>query len=88
LELTGLVVTEKEADEAPPGTVTDADTWAAVVLLLNRVSKAPPSGAGPLRVTVPVEGLPPTTVSGLRLMELKVAVDTVTVKAADCVTML
>ena len=83
MELTGLVVMVKDAVEAPPGTVTDAGTWAADVLLLNRVTRAPPSGAGPLRIRVPVEGLPPTTVSGLRPMELKVAVDNVTVNAAD-----
>jgi hypothetical protein len=31
---------------------------------------APPAGAGPFRVTVPVELLPPTKLIGLRLKEL------------------
>ncbi len=38
---------------------------AAAVRLLARVTRMPPAGAGPLRVTVPVEGLPPVTVAGL-----------------------
>ena len=47
-------------------TVTLAGTWAAAVLLLDRVTNAPPTGAGPLSVTVPVEVLPPMTDAGLK----------------------
>ena len=54
------------------------------MLLLTRVTTAPPVGAGPLRVTVPVEGLPPTTEVGFKLMELRIAA--VTVRVAVCVT--
>ncbi len=37
------------------GTVTLPDTVAARMLLLDSVTTAPPVGAGPLKVTVPVE---------------------------------
>ena len=60
-------------------TVTLAGTWAAVVLLLESVTTAPPAGAGPLNVTVPVEEIPPITELGLRVIELKVAAVTVKV---------
>lgn len=38
-----------------------------MVLLLARPTLAPPAGAGPLRLTVPVELLPPVTDVGLRV---------------------
>ena len=49
---------------APPATVTLAGTVAVDVLPLDNDTTAPPAGAGPLSVTVPVEGLPPTTLDG------------------------
>jgi hypothetical protein len=63
------VLTVKVAVMAPAGTVTLAGTVAAAVLLLDSVTGAPPAGAGPLSVTVPVEELPPVTLAGLRLSE-------------------
>jgi hypothetical protein len=66
---TRTVVAEKVAVVAPAATVTDVGTWAAAVLLEVRETTAPPVGAGPLRVTVPVEGLPPTTEVGARPRE-------------------
>ena len=51
---------------APLGTVTFTGTLATEVLLLDKDTTAPPEGAGPLSVTVPVEGLPPRTLDGLR----------------------
>jgi len=39
------------------------------VLSLDRETAAPPLGAGPLRVTVPIEGDPPVTLIGLGAIE-------------------
>jgi hypothetical protein len=64
---TGLVVAVNSAVVAPSATVTDAGTWAAAVLLEVRVTIAPPAGAGPLKVTNPVEDKPPDTITGLTL---------------------
>ena len=62
----------KVAVVALAATVTLAGTWAAAVLLLDNVTTAPPVGAGPLSVTVPVDMFPPSTDVGFRLMELRV----------------
>jgi hypothetical protein len=64
-------------------TVTLAGTVAADVLLLERVTTAPPEGAGPLSVNVPVEDVPPFTEAGLRVIALKTA--GVTARPAVCV---
>ena len=60
------VLIVKVALVAPLGTVTFTGTLATEVLLLDKDTTAPPEGAGPLSVTVPVEGLPPRTLDGLR----------------------
>jgi hypothetical protein len=62
--LTPLVLTVKFALIAPSATATLAGTVAADALL-ERYTVAPPLGAAPLRVTVPVEGDPPVTLVGL-----------------------
>jgi hypothetical protein len=62
---TPLVVIVKVALVAPAATVTLAGTTAAAVLLLDKVTTAPPAGALPVRVTVPVELFPPTTDVGV-----------------------
>jgi hypothetical protein len=81
LEATGLVVAVNVAIVAPARTVTLAGTWAAAGLFEVRLTTAPPVGAGPLSVTVPVEGLPPTTEVGVRLMELRTGAEAVMVTA-------
>jgi hypothetical protein len=69
---TGLVVTVNVALVAVAGIVTDGGTCAAEVLLLVKVTTAPAEGAGPLRMTVPVDGLPPITVLGFSVSEVSV----------------
>lgn len=59
-----LVVTAKFALVAPAGTVTLAGTVAATESTESDTT-APPAGAAPLNVTVPVEPLPATTLVGL-----------------------
>ena len=68
---TGLVVTVKVALAAAAGTVTlpMPGTEATAGLLLERETTAPPAGAGPFRVTVPVAGVPPVTLVRLRASE-------------------
>ena len=84
---TGTVVAVKVAVVAPAATVTVGGTVAAGLLLV-RVTMAPPAGAGPLRVTVPVEGLPPTTLVGFTVTEDMVTGTGVTISAAVCVVLL
>src|SRR4051794_8352661 len=62
---TTLVVIVKLLLVDPAGTVTLAGTVAAVGLSLVNATVKPPDGAAAVRVTVPVEGLPPTTSVGL-----------------------
>ena len=84
MEPTAEVVIVNVALVAPAATVTLAGTWAAVVLLLVRVTTAPPDGAGPVKVTVPVDEVPPITELGLRLTGVSAAA--VTVRVAVLVT--
>ena len=83
---TVTVVTVRVAVVAPAATVTLAGTVAAEVLLLESVTTAPPAGAAALKVTVPVDELPPVTLAGFTL---KLASDTTaagfTVSVALCV---
>ena len=63
------VFTVKFALLLPAGTVTLEGTLAAP-LLLESITCAPPAGAGPLNVTVPVEDCrPPTTLVGFNVSE-------------------
>jgi len=66
---TALVLIVKVAVVLAAGTVTVEGTLAAP-LLLESVTCAPPAGAGPLSVTVPVEDCtPPTTLAGFNVSE-------------------
>ncbi len=67
---TGLVVIVKVAEVAPAATVTLEGACAAAMLLLDRETTAPPDGAGPVSLTVPVDEIPPTTDAGLTVMAL------------------
>jgi len=70
--VTLLVLTMKVALLAPAGTVTLGSTLAAPLLLVS-ITCAPPVGAGPLNVTVPVEDCaPPVTLVGFSVSEDKV----------------
>ena len=61
--VTAVVVTTKVAVEYPAATLTVAGTVAEGLLLL-KTTDAPPLGAGLLKITAPVEGLPPGTLVG------------------------
>lgn len=82
------VFTVKVALVLPAGTVTLEGTLAAAALLLESVISAPPAGAGPLSVTVPVEDCkPPTTLAGFNVSEVTVGRGGgITVSEADVVT--
>src|SRR5437667_1117046 len=66
---TAVVFTVKVAVVLAAGTVTLEGTLAAA-LLLESATCAPPAGAGPLSVTVPVDDCtPPTTLAGFNVSE-------------------
>jgi len=66
---TTLVVALKVAEVTPAGTVSVEGTVATDVLLLARMTTAPPVGAGLFRLTVPVDVVPPTTLIGFSTRE-------------------
>jgi hypothetical protein len=66
---TAVVLTVNVALVAPAAIVTVEGTLATVVLLLESATCAPPVGAGPLSVTVPVEEFPPVTLAGFNESE-------------------
>ena len=71
--MTGRVLIVNVAVVDPPGTTVLEGTVATLVFPLESVTTAPAAGAGPLSVTVPVDGLPPRTELGLNVTELSVA---------------
>ena len=72
LALTVVVAIVKVADLAPAGIVIELGTVANAVSLLLKVTTAPPAGATPLSVAVPVDGLPPARLDGERLTDASV----------------
>jgi hypothetical protein len=72
-EATALVLKVNDALVTPAATITLEGTLATAVLLLERATCAPPAGAGPLNVTVPVEEFPPVTLVGFSESEERVA---------------
>jgi hypothetical protein len=83
---TVLLVIVNVAAVAPAATVTLLGTVAADVLLLVSVTFAPPDGAGPFSVTVPVDKLPAAAVTGLSATEL--GTRAITVRTAVAVVLL
>jgi hypothetical protein len=79
LAATGVVATVNVLVVVLAGIVTLVGT-VATALSLPIVTSAPPGGAGPFSVTVPVDELPPRIDVGLNVTELRVAA--VTVKVA------
>ena len=63
----------------PAGTIAVDGTCAADVRLLVREITAPARGAAPLSINVPVEGDPPVTVLGFRVIDVKEATETLSV---------
>ncbi len=76
--MTGVVPTENVALVFPAATVTDAGT-AAEALPLSNDTTVPPGPAGPVKVAVPVEDVPPRTEDGFRAIEASAAGVTVSV---------
>ena len=66
---TCFVFTINVPDFAPAGIVGVVGTYATATLLLANVTTAPPAGAGPRRVTVASDEVPPFTVAGLSVSE-------------------
>ena len=79
-----FVLTVKFALVVFAATVTLAGTVADDVLLLVSVTRAPPVGAGPLSVTVPVDERSPVTVDGFRLTALGTGSAPVPLKPTVC----
>lgn len=67
---TGEVLMENCVLRLPSGTVTVGGTDATAESELARLTVVPPVRAGSFSVTVPVEGCPPTGLSGLKVSEV------------------
>ena len=80
--LTAFVPTVKVADVWPEATVTDTGVVAAALLLL-RVTTVPFGAAGPLRVTKPVDEVPPRTALGVSVRPVTVGELIVRVGVSD-----
>jgi hypothetical protein len=74
---TGAVVVVNVTPVAPAGTVTEDGTAATEESLLDKDMATPLLGAGPLRITVPVEELPPVNLAGAIETDVRVGGRTV-----------
>ena len=74
--VTEFVVTEKFADVAAAGMVTELGKLAAM-LVFDKLIMAPPAGAAVVKVTVPVADCPPITADGFMLTEFNAGALTV-----------
>ena len=79
---TAVVATVKVAVVPPAATITLVGTVATVGRLLVKLTPMPPVGAGPLRVTVPVDAFPPATLAGFTPTEDSVTGTDVTTSEA------
>ena len=79
---TALVLTAKVAVVAPAAMVTLASVMATAELSLDRLTTAPPVGAGPLNISVPVDDVPPVTPVGFKFRDETVTAGGLTVSAA------
>jgi hypothetical protein len=75
-------VAVKAADDAAEGTVTEAGTGNAAVLVDESVATLPPAGAGCVSVTVQVVSVPEVTLAGTHATEETLALG-VTVTSAE-----
>ena len=82
LDATAAVSALKVTSVAPAGTVIDAGTVTAV-LLLDSATCSPVLGAGPESEIVPVEDTPPTTLAGLNEIVVAIGLSTVSEPVAD-----
>jgi hypothetical protein len=74
---TAAVVAVNVALVAPAGTVIEDDTAATEESLLDKEIARPLLGAGPLRLTVPTEELPPVSLAGVIETDMRVGGRTV-----------
>jgi len=71
--VTDEVLTANVARLLPDGIVTDAGTVAVPGALLDNVTTSPPAGAALVKVAVPCDAAPPTTLDGLMEIADRVA---------------
>jgi hypothetical protein len=81
--VTDTVLTVKFPLVAPAAMVTLPGTVAALGMLLDSVTTAPPEGAAVVNVAVPVDALPPTTLFGFTDTDDKLAAAGCAVKRRD-----
>ena len=75
-----MVVTGNVFVSVPAGTVIAAGTFATAGLVLVSVIVIPPAGAAPFRLIRPVAAVPPTTVTGVMVIALRLGGFTVSVR--------